>query len=210
MSNIENVQSFIFQEKIFVVIRDSSYNRALKTAYILREAGINLIEVSLLTQNSFQLIETLRKDNIFVGVGTAMDSIMAKDSINSGAQFIISPHIDEEIILLARKNNVFVSSGAVTPNEIVNANRKGSDLIKVFPAHGFGGVSYLKSLIDIFPTIHFMPTGGVNEENISDYFNIGVKAVGISTSILDPVLLKKEEFGKIKDKAKKILKLINQ
>lgn len=209
MTNIELVQSIIYKEKLFVVVRDENEKRAEESVYSLLEVGIKLIEISLLTKNAFQLIEKLSKKNIFAGVGTAMDLDMVKKSIDCGAKFIISPHFDPEIVQYSIQNDILVSSGAVTPTEIVNAKNAGTHLIKVFPAHGFGGTSYLKSLIEVFPDFDFMPTGGVNESNIKQYFDIGVKAVGVSGAILDKNLLEENRFKEIQERAKKLIEQLD-
>ena len=190
---------YIKKHKIFAVIRTDQQEKALKTSFALLESGINIVEISLLTSKAIDVISHLSKKGVFVGAGTVMNDDMAKEVIDAGAKFIVSPYINKNIIETAIKNNIFVSSGCVTPNEIMNAYQLGVHLIKIFPAHGFGGVKYLKSLIDIFPHIPFMPTGGVNLDNVSEYFKIGVTAVGISTALMPSNLVDEHRFNEIKN-----------
>ena len=205
---LNNVLQFIKKHKIFAVIRDNKRDRILKSVYALLEGGIKIIEVSMLSHDALNIIRTLKDEGVFVGAGTVMDKIMASRVIEAGAKYIVSPHIDESVIRIALDNKIIVSSGCVTPNEVVRANSLGVNLIKIFPAHGFGGVTYLKSLIEIFPEIKFMPTGGVNIDNINEYFSIGVFAVGISSSLLPKALTETERYDDIKSIAQKYVSIL--
>ena len=195
---LNNTFQIIKKHKIFAVIRDNKRDRIFKTVDALLEGGIKIIEISMLCSDAIYIINKLQKQGVFVGAGTVMNEKMANQVMDAGVKYIVSPHIDEMIIKTALDNNIFVSSGCVTPNEIVRANNLGVNLVKIFPAHGFGGVTYLKSLIEIFPGINFMPTGGVNMDNINDYFSIGVTAVGMSSSILPKLLVEDEKYEDIK------------
>ncbi len=202
--NIKLIQKY----KVFAVIRAENTKQALDLSYALLEGGINIIEISLLTPKPYNVISKLKKDDVFIGAGTVMDSNMAIQAIDAGSQFIISPFTDRDIIKTAIKQNIIVASGCLTPTEIIYANKLGANFIKIFPAHSLGGVSYLKSLIDIFPHIPFMPTGGVNLTNLNDYFSVGVMAVGMSSALLDKDTL--ANYDSIKNRAKQCTSIINQ
>jgi len=205
---LNNTFQFIKTHKIFAVIRNSNKDRALKSAYALLEGGIKIIEISMLSSDAVNTINKLQKDGVFVGAGTVMNEKMANQVVDAGARYIVSPHIDENIIRTAINNNIYVSSGCVTPNEIVRANNLGVNLIKIFPANGFGGVTFLKSLIEIFPEINFMPTGGVNMDNINEYFNVGVTAVGMSSSLIPKSLVDNEMYDDIKTLAHRYISIL--
>ncbi len=194
--------------KVMAVIRTGQEEEAFDIAHALLEGGIKIIEISLLTPNGSQVISKLSEETVFVGAGTVMNDEMALQAVESGARFIVSPYINEQVIRIGLEYNVLVSAGCVTPNEIIRARDLGVHLIKIFPAHGFGGVDYLKSLMDIFPGISFMPTGGVNKGNLSDYLKIGVTAVGMSSSLIPKEYLNHKNYEKLTQNAKEICRIL--
>ncbi len=204
LESLQVVQNY----KVFAVIRTEQKREALNVAHALLEGGIKIIEISLLTPDGAEVISKLSEEGVFVGAGTVMNADMALQVIKSGGKFIVSPYINEQVVRLGLDHNILVSAGCVTPNEIIRARDLGVDLIKIFPAHGFGGVDYLKSLIDIFPGISFMPTGGVNEQNLPDYLRIGVTAVGMSSSLIPKVDLRNRDYKKLTQNAKRICRII--
>ncbi len=204
LESFEIIQKY----KIIAVIRTDQKDEALNAAHALLEGGIKIIEISLLTPDGLDAISKLKDEDVFVGAGTVMNKEMALQAVKSGAKFIVSPYINEQVIRVGLKNNVLVSAGCVTPNEIIRAKDLGVHLIKIFPAHGFGGVEYLKSLMDVFPKISFMPTGGVNEANLSDYLKIGVTAVGMSSSLTPKEDLSNRNYEKLTQNAREICRII--
>ncbi len=206
---MNDILRYISTHKIIAVIRDANFQSALKTCYTLIEGGIKIIEISLLTKNAFKIINKLRKENIFVGAGTIQNENEAQQVIDAGSLFNVSPYIDEKIIKLSLNNNIVASAGCVTPNEINLARKLGVHIYKIFPAHAFGGLKYLKSLIDIFPDLQFMPTGGVNIDNFIEYIKIGVFSVGMSESLIPKRFIDTQDFDKIKENANHFVKLLD-
>jgi 2-dehydro-3-deoxyphosphogluconate aldolase/(4S)-4-hydroxy-2-oxoglutarate aldolase len=108
---------------------------------------------------------------------------MAKVAANSGAQFIVSPHTDKEIISYAKSKGLMVVSGALTSNEILTAWNLGADMVKVFPVKSVGGASYIKAIKEPLPFIEIMTTGGVTVENFQEFLQAGATAVGLSSTL---------------------------
>ena len=138
--------------------------------------------------------------DILVGAGTVINVNQAKEAIDLGAKFIVSPGLDEEIFKACAEKNVEYIPGCVTPTEIMKAIALGLKVVKFFPANVYGGVKAIKALAAPFSQIKFLPTGGVDETNIDEYLSCDkVVAVGAS------YIMK----GDVKANCEKISKWIN-
>ena len=123
---------------------------------------------------------------MLVGAGSVVSVKMAKVAIKSGADFIVMPGFNEDVVKFCKKKNVLCVPGVLTPTEITKAINLGCDILKLFPAEISGGVKYLKAVSAPFPNVKFIPTGGINQENYQDYLEQkNVLAVGGSWPIED-------------------------
>lgn len=165
---------------VVAVIRCSAFDLAEKISQRLISDGIKAIEVTYSVKDAGKLIETLKKQfpDSLIGAGTVLNLDDAKEAIGYGADFIVSPCIVEEVCEYCVKNDILCSQGVSTPTEAFKAYKMGSDIIKLFPGSAFGP-SYIKELKGPFPFMDFMPTGGVSEKNIKEWFDNGVVAVGL-------------------------------
>lgn len=145
-----------------------------------------------------------------VGAGTVLDAITAKSVINAGAEFIFAPTTSLETIKLTKRYGVVSIPGAMTPTEILTAYEYGADLIKVFPANVLGP-KYLSDVHDPLQHIPLMPTGGVNLDNIQDYFVNGAVAAGLGNSLVNTnIAMDQDELNSIEDRAKQFVSKINE
>ena len=175
----------IKNNKVIAVIRAETPDIALEFAKGCVDGGIKIIEVTFSFSRVERVIAEISKmDNILVGAGTLLDSQMAQKALDSGASFLVSPHVDEDIIDLAKSEGVPTIQGALTSSEIVNAWKLGVDIVKIFPASAVGGPSYVKAIKDPLPFAQIMTTGGVNYNNFVEYIQAGATAVGLSSAFL--------------------------
>lgn len=195
----------IKKDKIVAIFRNVEFETLLKQADLLLENGINIMEITLNSENALNSIEELKKRygrDISLGAGTVVnidDVLRAKDL---GAEFIISPNVNVEIIERTKDLNLLSIPGAFTPTEILTAHETGADMIKIFPATVLG-LNYVKNLKGPFPTISYMATGGINETNANDYINSGYEALGIGSSLTS---ISNNNIGKFK----KMLKALKE
>ena len=175
----------IKRDKVVAIFRDVSYEKLVRQVDLLLENGINIMEITLTSDNALNSIEGLKKrygKDISLGAGTVIevgDVLRVKDL---GAEFIISPNVDVEIIQRTKELNLISIPGAFTPTEILTAYKKGADMIKIFPATALG-LNYVKNLRGPFPSIPFMATGGIDEANANDYIDSGYEALGIGSAL---------------------------
>ena len=106
-----------------------------------------------------------------IGAGTVIDRKQCEEAIDSGAKFIVSPGLVEEVSLCCREKHIPYLPGVVTPTEVIKALSLGYDHLKFFPAGDFGGLKTIKALSAAFPQVHFMPTGGVGPDNLNEYLS---------------------------------------
>src|SRR5438094_8282155 len=148
---------------VIPVVRASSAEEAIQVVEAIRAGGLPILEITMTVPGAVHVIEELvsRFGDAIVGAGTVLDPETARACILAGAQFIVSPALNLETSGCCRELDTAVMPGALTPTEIVQAWSAGADLVKVFPAGGMGGASYIKSLKAPLPQIELVPTGGV-------------------------------------------------
>ena len=153
---------------------------AVPLARAMQAGGIPCAEVTLRTTAGLGSIEKMRElGDILVGAGTVVTLNQCKDALSAGAQFIVSPGLNVKVVEHCLENGVSVLPGCVTPTEIMQAMELGLDTVKFFPANVYGGLKAMKALAAPFTGIKFIPTGGVNADNLAEYLSAPyVRAVG--------------------------------
>lgn len=162
-----------------VVIEDTK--DAVPTAKALLAGGIHVMEITLRTATALDSIRNVTSEcpDMIVGVGTVLNIDQAKQSVEAGAKFIVSPGFDEETVKWCVDNQIDASPGCVTPTEIMAARKLGLRVVKFFPANVYGGLKAITNLAAPFTDMQFIPTGGVNTENIAEFVaNPAIFAVG--------------------------------
>ena len=155
-----------------------------------------------------QQVRDSANTEIIIGVGSVLDTDTAQKAIDAGAQFVVSPIFNKDIIVTAHKNNVPAMPGTFTPTEIFNAQKQGADIIKVFPADVLG-MSFFKSIKAPMPNLKIMPTGGVTLDNAGDWIKSGACAVGIGSALLDERAIEDNNYNKLTENARRIINSIN-
>ena len=183
----------------------------------LYEAGIRTVEYTNRGEAALKNFEKLREacdnelEGMYLGVGTIKDGEMAKTFIEAGADYIISPGLVKSVAKVADKNNMLWVPGCMTPTEIIRAEEAGAELIKLFPG-SLLGPSYVTAVIEIFPDLKFMPTGGVEvtRENLSAWFKAGVVAVGLGSKVISQQLMQARDYATIGELTSKALALVKE
>lgn len=197
---------------IVAIIRASSGEQLVNVAHALFEGGIDIIEVTFTTPGVVDVISSVRKElgsKILLGAGTVLDPETARVAILAGAEFLVSPCVNLEVIKLAHRYDKLVMPGAYTATEIVTAWEAGADVIKIFPAD-IGGAPYLKALKGPLPQIRMMPTGGVNQQTLKDFVKAGACAVGLGSQLVEKEALERGDFARIRQLAAEYVKLMQQ
>lgn len=176
---------------LLAVVRGESRAAALEVVAALVEGGVLGIEITFTTPEAERVMEDLRDEygeHILLGAGTIEEPGQIEQAVGGGATFLVSPGCDPDLVSLMLETDLAVMPGVLTPTELMLARRLGVDVLKLFPG-SMGGPSYLKVLRGPFPDAVLIPTGGVSEENVRDWFTAGAFAVGAGGA-LAPVALK--------------------
>ena len=154
---------------------------AIPTAKAMAAGGVDTMEITFRTACAPECIKAVAENcpDVLVGAGTIINVEQAKLAVEMGAKFIVSPGFDPEIVSWCIENNIPVAPGCVTPTEITAAIKMGLKVVKFFPANVYGGLNAMKNLAAPFVGIKFMPTGGVNAQNLREYIDAPfIHAVG--------------------------------
>ncbi len=163
-----------------VVVLDRAED-AVPTAKAMLEGGVDVMEITFRTAAAPDAIAAVAAEcpDMLVGAGTILTLDQCKLAVEKGAKFIVSPGFDAEVVAWCVENGIAVTPGCVTPTEIMAALKLGLSVVKFFPANVYGGLSAMKNLSAPFGGVKFLPTGGVNTENIKEYFSAPfIHAVG--------------------------------
>lgn len=183
----DEILSLIKKSKIIAIIRTDKREVALKAAEALIFGGIKAIEFSYTMKFASDLIKELSekysKSGVAIGAGTILDAETAKIAISSGAQFIITPYLNEETVKLCLRYRIACIPGAMTVKETAECMEAGADMVKVFPSELFGP-AIIKAIKGPLPQAPLIPTGGVTIENINMWLEAGAEAVGIGTNLI--------------------------
>jgi 2-dehydro-3-deoxyphosphogluconate aldolase/(4S)-4-hydroxy-2-oxoglutarate aldolase len=209
MSRIEDLNR-VLQSGIVAILRVPTSDQLAGVAHALFEGGIDVIEVTFTVPNALEILAAVKKDlgnRVLMGMGTVLDPESARAALLAGAEFIVSPSLNLDVIRLCHRYDKVVMPGAFTPTEILAAWEAGADIVKVFPSDAVGP-SYLKALRGPFPQIRLMPTGGVNLETLPAFIKAGACAVGVGGSVVDPQALRDGKFAQLRELAAQYVQAI--
>lgn len=195
--------------KIIAIVRGIPAPLSDPTAEALAAGGIRFIEVTMNTDQALQIVDKWRRNfdgSVYIGAGTVLNLNMAKEAVAAGAQYLISPNLDEEVISYGVQHCVEVWPGTMTPTEICKAYQAGASAVKVFPANTLGA-GYIKELQGPLGQIPMVATGGVHLDNMADYLKAGAIAVGLGGNLVDKRLISEKKFDELKNLAKRYVSI---
>lgn len=197
---------------IVAIIRATSGEQLVNVARALHEGGIDVIEVTFTVPNVLEILAAVRKDlgkKILLGAGTVLDPETCRAALLAGAEFIVSPSLNLEVIKLCKRYGKLVMPGAFTPTEIVTAWEAGADIVKLFPADCVGP-NYLKALRGPLPQVRILPTGGVDLKTLPDFFKAGACAVGLGGQLVEKSAVESGNMTRIRELAAQYVALVKQ
>lgn len=199
----ETVLERIAELGAIAVIRGPSETLTLQMVEALVAGSITAIEITYSTPNAESVVAALTRrfgDAVLLGMGTLTAPHQAAAAQAAGAQFLVSPVCEPDLIAAMTATGLATMAGALTPTEVLRAYRLGSDVVKVFPG-SLAGPAYIKALKGPFPYIPLMPTGGVSVDNVGEWFAAGVVAVGAGSELCPPQLARDGKFDEITARA---------
>lgn len=202
----------IEQAGVVAILRRLPESTLLDVAGALVSGGIQVLEMTLDSPGAYTGISTLRNtygDNVLIGAGTVMTREQLRGAKDAGAKFMLSPHLDTDLVAYAKELDVVLIPGIATPSEIALAKRAGAEVLKLFPA-GPLGTSYLKDLLGPFHGTSFIPTGGITPANARDFIEAGAVAVGMGSSLVPKQDIFSAAWKSIGDRAEQVVRAVSE
>lgn len=202
----------LIEGKVVAVVRLDNGDQLIKVAQALKAGGISVIEFTVPTPNSLEMIKqaaTYFGDEVIIGAGTVLDPETARAAILAGAQFIVTPALKLATIELCHRYGKPIIPGALTPTEILSAWEAGADMVKVFPADSMGP-EYIKAVLAPLPQVRLAPTGGVSADNAADYLKAGATALGVGGKLVDKAAVARGDWEAITAEAERLMNAVQQ
>ncbi|HJM48067.1 MAG TPA: bifunctional 4-hydroxy-2-oxoglutarate aldolase/2-dehydro-3-deoxy-phosphogluconate aldolase [Candidatus Marinimicrobia bacterium] len=205
MSNREHIKNNLLERKISAIIRTENQKVAEQAMQAAVDGGFKVVEFTLTTPGALNLITQFRKNNnLIVGAGTVMSSALAQKAVGAGAQFLVSPVCNINVIQEAAKMDVVSIPGTFTATEMETAHRAGADFVKLFPAPE-NVAEYIRFILAPQPYLKIFPTSGVNLDNMLDVLKSGAAGIGFVRPLFDSEMISKKNYDGIRKRAKTIV-----
>lgn len=202
----------VLQTGIVAIIRAPSGELLADVAEALLAGGIDVMEVTFTIPGAIRVLEQVSSrlgDRVLLGAGTVLDTETARAAILSGAEFIVSPSTNIEVIGVCKRYSKLSMPGAFTPTEVIAAWQAGADIVKIFPSD-VHGPKYLKALRGPYPQVRMMPTGGVTLETAADFLKAGACALGVGGSLVEARALADRDLARIETMSRKFVDAVRQ
>ncbi|WP_339105849.1 bifunctional 4-hydroxy-2-oxoglutarate aldolase/2-dehydro-3-deoxy-phosphogluconate aldolase [Haloterrigena salinisoli] len=196
----------IVDSGVIGILRGVEPDAAIDVASAVADGGVTALEVTADTENVVETIDTLssRFDDVLVGAGTVLDAETARAVQLAGAEFLVTPTVDTDVIEVSNRYGTPIATGAFTPTEALRAYEAGADFVKVFPAKT-GGPEHVAAIGGPLSQIPLVPTGGVGPSNAEAYIEAGAVAVGAGSAIVDDDAVANEEYATITENARRMV-----
>ncbi len=197
---------------LVAVVRFAEPGPLVQVLHALADGGLTVAEITLTVPDALGVIREAKRqlgDRMLLGAGTVLDPETARAAILAGAEFIVSPAVNLDVIRLCRRYDKLVMPGAFTPTEILTAWEAGADVVKVFPADVLGP-AFFKAMRGPLPQVKLMPTGGVDLTTAAAYLKAGAVCLGVGGQLIDPKLVAAGNFSAIRDLAKQYVDVVRQ
>jgi 2-dehydro-3-deoxyphosphogluconate aldolase/(4S)-4-hydroxy-2-oxoglutarate aldolase len=208
----ESDLSRVLECGIVAVVRASESTGLVEVVEALVDGGIDVAEVTLTVPGALQVIREAKRrlgSRVLLGAGSVLDPETARAALLEGAEFIVSPSLNVDVVRLCRRYDRLVMPGALTPTEIVTGWEAGADIVKVFPAD-IVGPAFFKALRGPLPHIKLMPTGGVDLTTAEKFLQAGAVCLGVGSQLIDPKLVAAGHFSEITTRARQYVDVVSR
>lgn len=205
------VFNIIRETGIIAIIRGITEKEALFTAEALLKSGIRTLEVTFNTPGADIIIKRMLeefKNEIVVGAGTVTNTVNAVRAIQCGAEFVLAPNLDPDVVSTVKMSGKLMIPGAFTATEVLRCYELGGDIVKVFPVSSVGP-QYIKDLRGPYNNIDMIPVGGVDISNARDFIKAGSIALGVGGSLIKKEFLENNDYKALQELAQRFIEEIN-
>jgi 2-dehydro-3-deoxyphosphogluconate aldolase / (4S)-4-hydroxy-2-oxoglutarate aldolase len=184
---------------IVAVVRFADPGPLVEVVRALADGGVTVAEVTFTVPNAVDVIREAKRqlgDRVLLGAGTVLDPETCRAAFLAGAEFVVSPSVNVDVIRMCRRYDKLVMPGAFTPTEVVTAWEAGADVVKVFPADVVGP-AFFKALKGPLPQVKLMPTGGVDLSTAAEFLKAGAVCLGVGSQLVEPKAVAAGDFARI-------------
>ena len=195
---------------IVAVVRSQDSQQLVEVVRALADGGVTVAEITMTVPGALDIIKQVRAalgDRVLLGAGTILDTETARAAILAGAEYIVAPTLNVEVIRLCQRYDKLVMPGAFTPTEILAAWEAGADIVKVFPADVVGP-AFFKAIKGPLPQIRVMPTGGVDLTTVATFLKAGACCLGIGSQLVEPAAVAARNFTRIRELAEQYVAVV--
>ena len=196
---------------VIPIVRVASADDALRAAEALIEGGIGIAEITMTVPHAIKVMEKVADkfgDKVLLGAGTVLDTETLRAALLAGAEFIVTPSLNIDVIRMARRYKKPCFPGALTPTEILAAWEAGADMVKVFPCGPVGGPKYIKAIKGPFPEIELVPTGGVDLESAPEFIKAGASAIAVGSELVNVRHVREGKLDEMVNAARKYIEVV--
>ena len=213
---MDNVKEKILAKKIVAIIRGVGKDKMVAAVQAMVDGGIELMEVTFVqgdaakskeSLESISLIKNTFDGRVLVGAGTVLTIGQVDDAVAAGAEYIISPNTDVDVIKRTKALGKISIPGAFTPSEVMTAYNAGADFVKLFPA-GLLGVEYIKAVKAPLSNVPLLAVGGVDVGNVASFIKAGAVGVGVGGNLVNTKAIQSGEFSLITQVARDYVRAI--
>src|SRR5262245_13402124 len=202
----------VLDSGIVAVVRSPATQQLVEVARALADGGIHVVEITMTVPDALEVVRQVRHvlgDRLLLGAGTVLDPETARAALLAGAEFLVAPTVNLDMIRLCQRYDKLVMPGAFTPTEILAAWEAGADIVKVFPADVVGP-AFFKAMRGPLPQVRLMPTGGVDLNTAAAFLRAGACCLGVGTQLVEPKAVAERNFDRIRDLARQYVAIVKQ
>jgi len=197
---------------VVAVVRAPDGDRLVEVTRALADGGVDVVEITMTVPDALDVVRRVRSalgDRVLLGAGTVLDPETARAAFLAGAEYLVTPTLNLDVIRLCRRYGKLVMPGAFTPTEVLTAWEAGADIVKIFPAEVLGP-AYFKALRGPLPQVRAMPTGGVDLTTAADFLAAGACCLGIGSQLVEPKAVAAGDFDRLRDLARQYRAIVQR
>ncbi len=197
---------------IVAVVRSTDSEQLVEACSALADGGVTVVEITMTVPDALLVLGRVRAalgDRVLLGAGTILDPETARAALLAGAEYVVAPSLNRDVIRLCQRYSKLVMPGAFTPTEILTAWEAGADVVKVFPADVLGP-AFFKAVRAPLPQVRLMPTGGVDLKTAADFLKAGACCLGVGGQLVEPRAVAEGNFARIRDLARQYVAIVQQ
>jgi 2-dehydro-3-deoxyphosphogluconate aldolase/(4S)-4-hydroxy-2-oxoglutarate aldolase len=209
MNKVEKLD-IIRETGVIAIMRAQSSEQLIAAADAIKKGGVRVIEVTMTTPGALGVIEAAKArygSDVIFGAGSVLDPETGRAAILAGADFVVSPTLNLELIALCNRYSIPVAPGCYSPTEVLTGWEAGADFIKLFPA-SFGGPNLVKAILAPLPQVRIIPVGGVNLDTAADFIRQGAAALGVGSSLVSNKLLESGDMDELTRRAEAFIEQV--